>query len=86
MIARFFVKPQGTVQYLYNELLDLDGLGRVRIARGSWVEPDGEGRWWVKFPEGEGEAELGPFRRRSEALEAERAVLESRLAQNGGGG
>ena len=59
---------------VYDELLDLTALGQVRIARGSHVEPDEREiglQTWGRFG-----PRLGPFERRSQALEAEREWLE----------
>jgi hypothetical protein len=69
------VTPDGTVRAVYDEMLDLALLGRVSIRRASHVEPTGEGRWQADLSPVSGPV-LGPFHRRSEALEAERAWLE----------
>ncbi len=39
------VSPNGSVRCVYDEALDLALLGRVRITRGSHVEPDKHGKW-----------------------------------------
>ncbi len=39
------VKPDGSLQCLYAEQLDLTTLGPVTIRRASHVEPDDQGRW-----------------------------------------
>ena len=69
------VAPDGTVQAIYDETLDLALLGRLSIRRASHVEPTPEGRWQADLSPVSGPV-LGPFDRRSEALEAERAWLE----------
>jgi hypothetical protein len=69
------VTPEGAVKAVYSELLDLAVLGRPVIARASHVEPDAEGRWTADLSPVRGPV-LGPFTRRSEALEAERAWLD----------
>jgi hypothetical protein len=69
------VDPQGVVHCLYEEVIDLSVLGELSIQRVSHVEPDNEGRWWANLAPVGGPL-LGPFRRRSEALDAERDWLE----------
>ena len=68
------VNPVGQVRYVYDETLDLASLGPLRIARASHVEPDDQGRWWADLSPVTG-PNIGPFRHRSEALEAERRWL-----------
>ena len=69
------VAPDGTVQAIYDETLDLALLGRLSIRRASHVEPTPEGRWQADLSPVSGPV-LGPFDRRSEALEAEHVWLE----------
>ena len=70
------VSKDGCVTGIYDERLDLAGLGRVVISRASMVEPDGQGRWWADLALSGGPV-LGPFARRSEALDAERRWIET---------
>ncbi len=70
------VAPDGTARAIYGEIIDLAALGRPTIARASHVEPDAEGRWLADLRPVSGPV-LGPFDRRSEALEAEVAWLEA---------
>ena len=70
------VAPDGTVRAVYDELLDLAALGPPRIVRASRVEPDDRGRWTADLAPVGGPV-LGPFDRRSAALDAERAWLEA---------
>jgi hypothetical protein len=73
------VSPTGEVTTLYTEVLDLAALGALNIARANEVEPDEQGRWFAHIIDG---PTLGPFARRSEALEAEVAwLIEHRLGQ-----
>ena len=65
----------GQVRCLYAEGIDLATLGSVTINRASHVEPDGDGLWWADLCPVHG-PKLGPFYRRSQALEAEAAWLE----------
>jgi hypothetical protein len=69
------VDPRGHVHCLYDERLDLSCLGSLHIARASSVEPDAEGQWHADLSP-VGGPKLGPYRQRSEALDAERAWLE----------
>jgi hypothetical protein len=69
------IAPNGTIRCLYGEDLDLHLLGRLSIERGSHVEPDGDSQWLADLAPVGGPV-LGPFRLRSEALEAERIWLE----------
>jgi hypothetical protein len=77
------VDALGTARAVYAEDLDLACLGTVAIRRASHVEPDAQGRWSADLGPVGGPV-LGPFPRRSEALAAEVAWLESRwLAASG---
>ena len=70
------IDPRGCVRCVYDEAIDLHALGQTAIARGSHVEPDAGGRWWADLAP-VGGPKLGPFGRRTQALEAERAWLET---------
>jgi hypothetical protein len=72
------IDGHGTVHCLYGELLDLAALGSLSIQRASHVEPDEQGLWWADLAPVGGPF-LGPYRLRSEALDAERAWLETQL-------
>jgi hypothetical protein len=69
------VDAGGSVRCIYDEALDLREIGKLQITRASHVEPDAEGYWWADMGPVDGPV-LGPFRSRSEALEAERGWLE----------
>jgi len=69
------VRSDGTVEYLYDDALDLTSLGRLTITRASHVEPTGSGQWTADLTPANGPV-LGPFRTRTEALHAERIWLE----------
>ena len=69
------VSPGGTVRAVYSEEIELDSLGHAVITRASHVEPDERGCWLADLSPVAGPV-LGPFLRRSEALDAERAWLE----------
>lgn len=68
------VTPAGNLRAIYDERVDLAGLGRRMIRRGSHVEPTEDGRWTADLAPCDGPL-LGPFDRRSEALAAEVAWL-----------
>jgi len=70
------VDPRGSVKAVYSELIDLNTLGRPAITRASRVEPDDRGGWLADLGPVGGPV-LGPYGRRSEALEAELAWLEA---------
>ena len=74
------VGPSGQVFCLYDEAIDLSSIGQLHIARASHVEPDEDGQWWAELAPVDG-PKLGPFHRRSEALEAERRWLEANWLQ-----
>lgn len=69
------IEPDGTVRGVYGEAIDLAALGPPRITRASQVEPDSRGRWMADLTPVAGPI-LGPFARRSDALDAEVAWLE----------
>ncbi len=69
------VTADGTVRFVYAETVDLRNLGPTAIRRGSYVEPDAAGSWLVDLAPVAG-PRLGPFVKRSEALEAEVAWLQ----------
>jgi hypothetical protein len=68
------VDAVGDVRCIYDEALDLREIGKLQITRASHVEPDAEGYWWVDMGPVGGPV-LGPFKNRTEALEAERRWL-----------
>jgi hypothetical protein len=68
------VDAGGLIRCIYNEALDLREIGKLQITRASHVEPDAEGFWWADMGPVDGPM-LGPFRSRSEALEAERTFI-----------
>ncbi|MBL8826924.1 MAG: hypothetical protein JNM18_08035 [Planctomycetaceae bacterium] len=70
------VSPAGDVHYLYDESIDLASLGPMSIRRASHVEPDEQGRWFADLSVSHGPL-LGPFARRSDALQAEAVWLSA---------
>jgi hypothetical protein len=70
------IAPDGRVEAVYDERIDLTELGRVQVRRASHVEPGPDGRWSADLSPVGGPV-LGPFPRRSEALAAELDWLET---------
>ena len=68
------VDAGGDVRCVYGEELDLRELGKLQITRASHVEPDRDGFWWADMGPVDGPV-LGPFKNRTEALQAEREWL-----------
>jgi hypothetical protein len=69
------VEKDGRVRGIYGEEIALDALGSPRITRASHVEPDDQGRWLADMAPVGGPV-LGPYERRSDALDSEVAWLE----------
>jgi hypothetical protein len=72
---QLIVDRRGQVRCLYSEAIDLAMFGPLTIRRASQVEPDANGQWWADLAP-VGGPKLGPFDRRSQALEAECKWLE----------
>ncbi|HEY7328492.1 MAG TPA: hypothetical protein VH592_12665 [Gemmataceae bacterium] len=68
------IRPGGEVRCVYGEAIDLEALGQPHITRASMVEPDEQGRWWADLSPVNGPL-LGPFRQRTQALDAEEVWL-----------
>ncbi|QDU97646.1 hypothetical protein [Lignipirellula cremea] len=68
------INAQGQGRCVYDEAIDLSNLGVVSIRRASHVEPTSNGRWTADLGPVGGPM-LGPFDRRSNALDAERQWL-----------
>ncbi len=77
------IAADGRIRGIYGEDIALDALGSTRITRASHVEPDAQGRWLADLAPVGGPV-LGPYERRSEALEAEVAWLEEHWLVNSG--
>ena len=73
---QLIIDDVGTIRCLYGEEIDLSSLGGMTIVRGSHVEPDENGQWFADMSPVSGPT-LGPFRCRSQALEAEAQWLET---------
>jgi len=73
-IIELVIEPGGTAICVYTDDLDLARLGEVRVRRASHCEPDEHGQWWADLAPVDG-PKIGPFNKRSEALDAEVAWL-----------
>ena len=67
---QLLISPGGTIRCVYAETIDLTPAGQISISRGSHVEPDEDGHWFADLAP-VGGPRLGPFARRSDALNAE---------------
>jgi len=72
------LEPDGTVQTLYTEAIDLRKFGKLNIQRASHVDADRKGMWWANLSPVKG-PRLGPFRLRSQALKAEVAWIKKHV-------
>jgi hypothetical protein len=75
------IKRDGTIKCVYNDRVQptLEGLGgKMSIRRASHVEPTADCKWEADLSPSQGPV-LGPFERREDALEAERAWLGRNL-------
>lgn len=82
MPASIFVRPDGAIEFLYEDgLRPLLELGPATITRASHVEPTPDG-WWTADLAPRGGPVLGPFTLRQEALDAERAWLKVHLVRD----
>ena len=79
---RLYIRPDGTTQFIYDETLDLSGLGEPDIRRASHVEPAplDKGKWIADLAPVGGPL-LGPFDTRSQALAAEDDWLTAQLSR-----
>jgi hypothetical protein len=68
------IRPGGEVRCVYGEAIDLHVLGQPQVTRASHVEADQQGRWWADLTPVNG-PRLGPFRLRTQALDAEQEWL-----------
>jgi len=70
------IDAQGGIKCVYSEAIPLQELGAIAIRRASHVEPDALGMWCVDLAPVGGPS-LGPFDRRSQALDVEKSWLET---------
>lgn len=69
-LQQIVIGPNGDGRCVYREAIDLATLGELGIRRAGIVEPDAAGRWSADLSPVGGPT-LGPFARRSEALDVE---------------
>ena len=72
---QIIIDSRGNCRCVYDEAIPLPALGRIKIRRGSHVEPVPGGKWMADMSPVGGPL-LGPFPFRSQALSAERRWLE----------
>lgn len=76
-MAKIFIRPDGTIEGLHTDLIPLQELGCLEIARATNVEFDGiRQKWIVTLPDGK---ELFSHPSRTEALKWERTYCEACL-------
>jgi hypothetical protein len=75
---QLLIDRQGNGLCLYSEDIDLASLGHLSICRASYVEPDATGQWWTDLLP-VGGPKLGPYQKRTQALEAEIIWLQQWL-------
>lgn len=79
---QLMIKPGGRIIGVYSEELDYTTLGKPILRRASHVEPDANGDWYADMSPISG-PQLGPFPKRSSALNAERSWLNLMLNEVG---
>lgn len=72
-----FIKPNGNIECLYSEEIDLSELGTLTVQRASHVEFNNEKQLWEVRLVNSGV--LGYFKTRREALDFEIEVLNKRI-------
>lgn len=79
-----FISPDGTMQFVHSDDLSIALLGNdfseATTKRASHVEPDGNGGWTADLGPVSGPL-LGPFRTRTEALDAELTWLAEEMTK-----
>lgn len=79
---KLYIRPDGTLQAIYDEAVDLQQIGRAKIQRASHVEPaPTEPNKWTADLTPVGGPVLGPFSTRREALNAEVTWLDTQLTR-----
>lgn len=68
----------GEIQYIYNEDLNINDIGKVNIKRVSKVEPDKDGKWYVDLSLIGGE-KINGFNKRSNAIKYEIDWIEKNI-------
>ena len=73
------VESSGLTRCVYSDAIPLQGFGQVRIKRASNVEPNEQGEWIADLSPVSGPT-LGPFLKRTDAIEAEVTWLNGVLS------
>lgn len=73
------IDSDGTITHIYDERVDLSGIGTASIKRASHVEAMDYNEWTADMRPSNGGPVLGPFKKRSEALAAEVKWLEENV-------
>lgn len=79
---QLIIDSSGNARCIYDETIPIQQLGRIKIRRGSHVEPIPGGQWIADMKPVDGPV-LGPFSMRSQALAAERRWLEKHWLPQG---
>lgn len=74
ILIEVFITTAGHTRLVFDDAVDLRGLGKFQITRGLHVEPTAEGEWTTDLSPVDGPL-LGPFPTRQAALDAERSWL-----------
>ena len=77
MKMKIVFKPDGTVECLYTDAIDLTLLGKLTVQRASTIEYNNDWQEWVTTILATGEKFT--HKSRAKALEFERWLLESRI-------
>ena len=75
---KVLIRPDGKIEMVYTDALDLRPLGTAEIRRASYVEPDKDGNWVVDMSPSGGDR-LGPYKFRAEALRSEAEWLQRKF-------
>lgn len=73
------IKKDGKIQYIYNEMYNLEGLGDITINRASYVEPESNGSSWYVDLSPLNKDKVTGFKTRSEALQFEVKYIEENV-------
>jgi hypothetical protein len=72
--VQIVVQPNGSIRCVYEEQIELSRLGNLAVRRASHVEPNEDGCWIADLSPVSGPM-LGPYEKRSAALQAEKKWL-----------
>jgi hypothetical protein len=72
--VQLVVQVDGTIRCVYGEQIELSRLGNLAVRRASHVEPNEDGCWIADLSPVSGPM-LGPYEKRSAALQAEKKWL-----------